>query len=141
MKNPVLKFCKSSKEDYIYRIFRSKNEIKDYSIEYMMNNTPDIICDERILVGETISFKDYQMQIIDNEEEFLTVSAPFEIVKDNSTFILNLKNDVLSIKSLKLEVNLGKNIISTIRFIYDDESETITSQEEISKIIKIRFIR
>ena len=138
MKNPTLKFCKSAKEEYIYRIFRTKNEIKDFSIEYMMNNSPDIICDERMIVGEMVDFKDYQIQIIDNDEEFLTVSAPFEIIKDDVQFILNFKNDVLSIKPLKLEVNLGKNIISMIKFIYENEDKVITDQEEISKIIKIK---
>lgn len=138
MKNPRLKFCKSAKENYIYKIFKTKNTRKDYSIEYMMNNTPDLICDEKLIEGYIVKFEDYQLPIIDNEEDFIIVSAPFDIVKNNSTFILNFKNDILSKNHTKLKVEFGNNVISTIEFINNDESDIITDQDVISKLIKIK---
>lgn len=139
MKNPTLTFCKSAREDFVYKIFRTKNERKDFTVDYCINNEADLIIYEKTNKDFEFKFEDYQISVIDNEDGFLIVSAPFDIVKNDTSFTLNLKNNSLAIPHAELIINFGKNIISSLELkIEGSLINKITDQSIISKIAKIK---
>lgn len=141
MKNVELNFYKSSNGNLMYKIFRFRNSNKDLSVEYFINNYPDLTVNES---DESINIpiKNYQLFVneeVENEVDFFSVSCAFDIVVNNTSIILNLKNDTLSNNVSKLRITFSNNIISKLEYMSKETvTKIITAPSEIIKLIKVQ---
>lgn len=139
MKHPKLTFCKSSKKNLKYKIFRF-NSPNDFSIDYFINNKENLLLSEKTYYNsKIIEFPNFQMTKTDSDiDPFILLSTPFEFIKTNTPFHINFKNNILSKNNSRIKIYIGADVISKIEYLNDtDVIDTITDQSVINNLIRI----
>lgn len=128
MKVPAIKIYQSATKDKTHYIFRTQDETLERSIEEYVNNQTPVGCVyEYSDATSTKTISNVSMTVdLDpiGYAGFTAFTLPFEFNIPNSTYKIELKNNVTATDVVTYTIHLGINVISSIE---EDINGTVTN--------------